>query len=519
LVHGETNVQPLSDDYVKFLAFAFKTSMTAGSVVGLITNRSYLDGLIHRGVRQSLLTACSNIYLIDLHGDSNVGETPPDGQKNDNVFDIMQGVAISVFVRKEGLGIDRVHHQDVWGTRAAKYAVLARNAAKSIEENLTVVAPYFFFSPKNLGSQAEQIEWVSIQQLFTVGGMGLKSRRDHFLIAQNREVLRKRFAELVEADQVESLRRALRVTDNPQWSLGNMRELVCREGVDEGIHQITYRPFDMRFIWYHREAIERGDARWPVMKHVLPRGLSLLTSRQSANAEFSSVFVSRGLSEMKTAESTRGSYAFPLFLVDQDAFLAESPTTNLRMALLGNSLESRTPEEALYYIYAILHSPSYRSRYSAALRIEFPRIPPNCSKELVDELCRFGRELVSLHLMESPILEHATSKYVGTKNPVPTGVMWLDETVWLNAPSQRTQSVTSGTVGFEGVAEAVWKFHIGGYKVCEKWLKERKGRPLLDEEIAHYEKIILAVEETIRLMQEIDVVIDGHGGWPEAFAA
>ena len=524
LVYGETNVQPLSDDYVKFVAFAFKVAATHTAVVGLITNRSYLEGLIHRGMRLLLARDCSRIQVVDLHGDSNVGERPPEGAANENVFDIQQGVAISLFLRSLPLHapVSLVLHGDLWGTRQEKYRALAVGKLRTQMGALPLSKPYLFFVPKDLGTQHEQVSWVSVSSLFHVNGMGVKSRRDHFLLAENKTSLRTRMSELARCRDVERLRNDLQVKDNPQWSLGAMRDLLKREGVDRRIFPIAYRPFDTRFIWYHREAIERGDARWPVMTHVLPEGCSLLTSRQSANHEFTSVFVARGLSEMKTAESTRGSYVFPARKrAGVGRLQVGDEVSNIRRAMFGPPLARRRPEELVGYIYAILHSPEYRRRYAGALRIEFPRIPTDCAWSLADELCRLGRELVALHLMESPKLHGFITTCTGTENPEVARVGWSDGTVWLDASKtnarQGHRATNPGTIGFHGVPEEVWDFHIGGYQVCYKWLKDRKGRTLSGEDIAHYQKIVVALNETVRLMAEIDEVIEAHGGWPGAF--
>lgn len=518
LVYGETNVQPLSDDYIKFLAYSFRASVPHSSVVGLITNRSYLDGLIHRGLRKSLLADCLEIYVVDLHGDSNVGESPPGGQMNENVFDITQGVAISVFVRLEQGAADCVHQEDVWGTRQEKYAALETGSTGSIGQRLAAAEPYFFFAPKELDSQIEQSSWLPVNTLFRVGGMGIKSRRDAFLIDQNRDVLRSRFEALASAPDVETLRSVLGVADNVQWSLRAMQELVRRVGVDEGIAPITYRPFDNRFIWYHREAIERGDARWPVMKHIAPDGLCLLAARQSASSDFTSAFVVRGLSEMKTAESTRGSYVYPLLLADSSTLVTEgSATVNLALSRFGAEIAHKSPEEVLHFVYAILHSPAYRSRYSGALRIEFPRIPPECSESLAEELCRLGGEIVALHLLESAELDRPIGAYVGPEDPEVGRVAWSNGTVWLDAGSRRRDVSSQGTIGFHGVPETAWKFEIGGYQVCHKWLYDRRGRGLSAGDIEHYQRVVVALTETVRLMHEIDAVILQHGGWPAAF--
>jgi hypothetical protein len=135
---------------------------------------------------------------------------------------------------------------------------------------------------------------------------------------------------------------------------------------------------------------------------------------------------------------------------------------------------------------------------------------------LLRHLARLGGELVGLHLMCSPKLDDFITTYSGPRRPEIGRVGWADDTVWLDAAG--TKKGQPGTIGFRGVPEAVWNFQIGGYQVCEKWLKDRKGRTLSNDEIVHYQKIVVALAETIRLMREIDEVIEQHGGWPGAFA-
>jgi predicted helicase len=167
-----------------------------------------------------------------------------------------------------------------------------------------------------------------------------------------------------------------------------------------------------------------------------------------------------------------------------------------------------TPEDIFHYAYAVFHSPGYRSRYAEFLKIDFPRLPLTGNLGLFRELARLGSELVALHLLESPKLDRPITDYFGGRAPAVEKVSWSKNTVWLDKAQ---------TTGFKGVREEVWNFHIGGYQVCEKWLKDRKGRTLSKDDIAHYQKIVVALSETIRLMKEIDEVIEQHGGWPGAF--
>ena len=187
----------------------------------------------------------------------------------------------------------------------------------------------------------------------------------------------------------------------------------------------------------------------------------------------------------------------------------------------GNLRKTFGPEDVFAYIYTAFHSPGYRTRYEAELKLDFPRVPLPGSVDLFKELAEAGHDLLGLHLLESPKLRKPITAYTGPSNPKVDRVGWSDCTVWLDAGKTIARdghrATKSGAMGFQGVPEEVWDFHIGGYQVCHKWLKERKGRTLSNEDIAHYQKIVVALNETIRIMAEIDEVIEAHGGWPDAF--
>jgi hypothetical protein len=238
---------------------------------------------------------------------------------------------------------------------------------------------------------------------------------------------------------------------------------------------------------------------------------------------------------LSTATKER-TYLFPLFLktANSTADLLGEDSTNENLsaswlrqlaagtgfAIGGKSGPTRvlTPQAVFHYVYAVLNSPEYRHRYAEFLKIDFPRIPLPGSAVLFKELASLGAEMVSLHLLEAPKVDDFITTYAGPRNPEVGRVGWTDNTVWLDAPATpRGQSQRAGTIGFYGVPDAVWNFHFGGYQVCEKWLKDRKGRKLLKADIEHYQKIVVALSETIRIMNEIDEVIETHGGWPGAF--
>jgi predicted helicase len=262
--------------------------------------------------------------------------------------------------------------------------------------------------------------------------------------------------------------------------------------------------------------------------------LALSTSRSVEIGSFEHVLCSRLLLGHHTVSMKEVNYMFPLYLLPDEeaqhslalrserepnfapAFL-KAVSTTLKVPQKGpHGLPTGlTPEDIFHYAYAVFHSPGYRSRYAEFLKIDFPRLPLTGNLELFRALARLGGELTALHLLESPKLDQPITEFIGTSKEV-TKVGYTNDTVWINASGTKGNT-TAGTSGFRGVPEAVWNFHIGGYQVCEKWLKDRKGRTLTDEDIAHYHKIVIALTETIRLMAEIDQVIETHGGWPGAF--
>jgi hypothetical protein len=249
------------------------------------------------------------------------------------------------------------------------------------------------------------------------------------------------------------------------------------------------------------------------------------------------VWVARTVSSHKAMSAYDTNSVFPLYLVEDEESSVRNLVSEHRVNFSKDFLNSLAislsiqqervhqlpqgliPEDIFYYTYAVFHSPNYRTRYAEFLKIDFPRIPMPGSLDQFYALDRLGGELVALHLMESPKLDDFITAYIGPKNPEVRRVGWGDDTVWLDAAgTKKGQPASPGTIGFRGVPEAVWNFRIGGYQVCEKWLKDRSGRALSNGDIAHYQKIVVALAETVRLMQEIDEVIEQHGGWPGAFA-
>jgi hypothetical protein len=284
------------------------------------------------------------------------------------------------------------------------------------------------------------------------------------------------------------------------------------------------------------------------MAQMLGGSVALLVSRQIGGDEWRHVFVANQLVDnfAVSLNSKEGCHVFPLFpgkdpgdidALQQGFGLGARGMSNLSASrgrafakALGlvwvdgpgppvNDASILGPRDLFSYVYAVLHSPTYRRRYVESLRSDFPKIPATDNVVLFRDLAQLGNELVLVHLLDSPALRTQHALFRGPANPEVGRVGWSDDTVWIDCGTRRDGRVPQpGTTGFHGVSEAVWGFRIGGYQVCEKWLKDRKGRTLTEDDIAHYQKIVVAIAETIRLMSEIDDVIEQHGGWPGAFA-
>jgi predicted helicase len=527
----ERNVM-LHDDYIKFVCFSqYQVDLTGAGIVGMITNNSFLDGATHRRMRESLLESYSSIQVVNLHGSLKKGETAPDGSKDENVFDITVGVGISVFVK--GGQHRGVMGADIWGRRSSKYDRLWKGKPQLIA--LPAPAPEFFFVPKNVSFADEYRISPSIPEMFLSGASAIKTHRDELVVDYSRERLEQRFQEIARSNDVEALKAKFGIVDTAYWTLGGAKRHIHEKTVSRKVRNYLYRPFDLRYVFYEPDIIERS--RWEVMQHMLQPNLALVCTRQTNPGNFTEILATNALIDKRALASFTGeARAYPLYTYDEissfdlvkrdvvDAApnnrrpnLSPKFLRNLaeRLGLPQKDAHGLTPEEIFHYAYAVFHSPGYRSRYAEFLKIDFPRLPLTDDPKLFRALARLGGELSALHLMESPKLDRIITRYTGPRNPEVGRVGWSDNTVWLDAvATKKGQTATPGTIGFRGLPETVWNFHIGGYQVCEKWLKDRRGRTLSDEDITHYQRIVVALNETIRLMGEIDAVIEEHGGWP-----
>ncbi len=542
---GERNPKWLQDDYVKFLRLGqYMIQQTGVGTLGFITNHGYLDNPTFRGMRRSLMQSFDELRFLDLHGNSKKKEVAPDGSKDENVFDIMQGVAICLLVdngesgRADGCKVSRA---DLHGVRLKKYAKLSEPQSNvDAWQSLAPNKPHYLLVHQFQGPRADYESGWMITDIMPLNNIGIISKRDSLAFQFERQSI------LDVVRDIFSLSVPEIVTKYPlsSWTSRDGRPEFVKEsighfGVDEErIIQVLYRPFDCRWTYYTPKS--KGFIAWPVydvMRHMLAGpNIGLITSRLTKGEHFAHVQATAKISEVicMSSKTSNNGYIFPLFKYPtlQESAMGIGKEPNLspvyvealaraigkkfmdRSALLAQELDAFSPEDVLHYVYAVLHSPTYRSRYSEFLRIDFPRIPLPVGPEVFDVLVPFGETLVNLHLLRHAKPAQWITRYAGPASPTVEKVSYVDGTVWLDKAQ---------TSGFHGVPEATWNFHIGGYQVCEKWLKDRgpkKGKPgrtLSAEDIEHYQYIVFALTETQRVMREIDEAIEDHGGWPDAF--
>jgi len=525
-VRDEKNLMPLSDDYVKFLRFAeWKIAQAGEGVIGIITNHSYLDSPTFRGMRQHLMNTFDEIYVLDLHGNSLKKERCPDGSKDENVFDIRQGVAIAFFIKcnvaarlrrsvKSAEEDDEHHvfHTERFGLREEKYAWLNGNDwAKTGWDEIHPHSEFYLFVPRDETLLAQYNRFVKITDIFPVNSTGIKTHRDHFVIDFDKETLKRRIRTFLDPSLPDDfVRETFKLKDNRDWKLPENRKKI-QEDKDwvKKIVSCLYRPFDVRCLFYHPDAIDFG--REEVMRHMEQGNLALMLPRRLETETFTHVLCTNTAITNHTLCLKEANYLFPLWLYRKEGEgstlsleeHAVGKTCNLKgnlEELITNSANSNTdPEVIFYYIYAILYSNVYREKYTEPLRTDFPRIPFTSDHEVFDELAALGKRLVDLHLLRSDELDPPIAKFEGDGD----GIVQTGKNGLRYEP--KTQCVfINKTQCFEGIPPRVWEYQIGGYQVCHKWLKDRKDRHLSLDEIKTYCQIVTSLAKTIEIQAAID---------------
>lgn len=492
---NEKNIQPLSDDYIKFIRFAENlVEKNQTGVVAMITNNSFIDGVTHRQMRKHLLKTFDDIYVLNLHGSSKKKEKAPDGGKDENIFDIQQGVSISIFIRKNinKTELGTVHYSEIYGKRDEKFKILNENSIQNIKwKKLNYSDPYYFFVPKNFDLETEYRKGFKIDELFNIKSSGIKTHRDDLLTDFDKDNLTDRVKSFYALD-IEEIKNKLKLHNTRDWKIETAKNTGC---FDEKHLQIyLYRPLDFREIYYELNMFDTGTHRYSTMKHVLSQpNLCLVLRRTVENtAQWSQITISKYITDINLLSAQ--TYIFPLFLSNQDGTTTPNLEENIILEI-ENIVGKLSSIDLLDYIYAVLHSPSYREKYKEFLKIDFPQIPYPKDAESFKKLVKLGQELRKLHLMESPLLDDFITTYSISGSNTVEKVTYIDNKVFINKDQY-----------FGNISQQVWDFYIGGYQPAQKWLKDRKGRTLNDDDLEHYQKIIVALSETIKIMGKIEEV-------------
>lgn len=467
---NERNIQPLSDDYIKFIRLGqYYIEKNGEGILAYISNNGFLDGVIHRQMRKSLLEVFDKIYVLDLHGDNRRKEHAPDGSSDENVFDILQGVSINIFVKtreKASNSLAQIYHADLFGSREGKYSFLNEHSICSTTwSSLSPIEPYWFFSPKDFSAEKKYKQGLSISDFFVMFKPGVATGKDDVLVNSN------------EGD----------LQHNVEMHYGITADTSL-------IHSFCYRPFDVRKIYYDTSLVQRH--REPLMRHLIKDNTALIVASKNRQLSFNYYMVTNHITDRHFLDFADTEYDIPLYLHLEEG----KCISNFKEEVLQNYSDiigsPINPEELFSYIYAWLYCPKYHYAFKEFLKIDFPYIPFPKDAQQYFSLSKKGAELRKLHLMENTASWNSGVGFPVAGSNTVEKVSFVDGKVFINAAQY-----------FSGVPELAWNFFIGGFQPAQKWLKDRKGRTLEYEDILHYGCIIYALQETDRLMKEIDAII------------
>lgn len=514
----EKNPKWINDDYVKFIRYAeqFIEKNNTG-ILAYINNHSFLDNPTFRGMRWHLLNTFDKIYILDLHGNAKKKETCPDGSKDENVFDIQQGVSINLFIKtnaKRKGQLAEVYHCDLYGKRENKYEFLAEHSLNGIDFNkLEHQAPYYFFVKKDFGLSKKYDKGFGITELFKLNNVGIVTARDNLTIHDTPTEVMNTVSDFAYLD-IEVAREKYKLgRDVRDWKVvWAQRDLIESQISPEKVIPVNYRPFDTKYTYYTGNS--KGFHCYPrfeTMKHFINRdNLGLLLCKQfKAFPEYHHVFICDNCfeSSIVSNKTSEISYGFPLY-VYEDLDNSRHPNFNKEviqkfadgLKLTFTEEKSEEPEtfapiDVLDYIYAVLHSPKYRETYKEFLKIDFPKVPYPTDKAKFWKLVDLGSQIRKIHLLESDKLSTLSIGYPISGDNIVTKLSYSEGKVYIN-----------DTQYFDNVPEVAWNFYIGGYQPAQKWLKDRKDKELSYDDIKHYAKIINALYLTNQLMKQIDEV-------------
>lgn len=530
---GEKNPKWLNDDYVKFIRFGqWRIEKTGYGVLAFIANHSFIDNPTFRGMRRELMKTFTDIYILDLHGNTRRKEVCPDESKDENVFDIQQGVCISFFVKNpDKKGETEIYKADLWGLREFKYQFLETNDFSTIDwKTVNSHSPWYMFYQLNNKRWKEYQSWWTIPDIFSEFSVGIMTGQDALTVQDDPLKVQRIIEDFVLLPEPNvKIKYGLR-NEKRQWTYQKakldlerfglnqkMTKAELRKKIRKKIVNILYRPFDKRHTFF--TGISRGFHERPrgkVMKHMITgKNLGLIISRNSRPAAWRDVQITEDIIELGVMATRPGNNAplFPLFLYNKtkNGYKREENFSENFKKFVIEEYEARNKiiaEDIIFYIFAILHSDQYRERYEDFLKIDYPRIPFTDKWELFVELKEMGRELVELHLMRVEGLSDHKVRLRGSEG--------LPEVKRLQYTADSRLKINKDQY-FEEILPEVYNFYIGGYQVCRKWLRDRKGKVLSKKDLQYFSMIVKVIQKTISIMGRIDQTIEKYHGWPLAF--
>ncbi len=519
-LENEKNPKWLLDDYVKFIRFTqSKIDSQENGIFAFISNNSFLDNPTFRGMRYSLMQSFDKIYILNLHGDTRKKEKAPDGSKDDNIFDIMQGVSINIFIKQNSkVKNTKIYYHDLYGKRKDKYEFLYENDLNSIKWTLVKNnEPFYLFLPQNNDLLEEYNKGISVKDMFMLSSTGICTQRDSVTIQKTKQDIVNLVNDFCKLDEVTLKEKYNIEKDGRDWQLS--KAINSLKNTKGAFKQVAYRPFDPCWTYYNGES--RAFMAYPrdeVMEHFLENeNIGLICNRTVSLQTFNHNFITQYIADLHILETGNASaYIFPLYLYpttrskkflkkENPNFNEENFTSkienfkeNFRAFIDELYKEKFSPQNILGYIYAVLFHKIYREKYLDFLKIDFPKIPFTKDKNTFKNLSKLGLKLVNLHLLKNDELDfnvgEALFKDIKNKNFKIQKIKYNKDTKEL---------FINESLYFNKVSPEIYEFKIGGYAVLDKYLKSHKEE---DIDHKHFTLIIQTLDETLKIQDEISKI-------------
>ncbi|EAI7273901.1 DNA methyltransferase [Campylobacter upsaliensis] len=511
---NETNIQPLDNDYIKFIRFSQWKLLEQGSSTGLmgfIIPNSFLDGRIHRNMRESLYKSFDAIYILNLHGSSE-----KDAKNDENVFDIKIGVCISLFIKyknepSKGATIFYASTaQKGIFKRAEKYALLddiSQRGLNSIKwEELSPNEPYFWFVPKSFESEEYEDFWALAgdkalgdkRAIFGIYSSGIKTERDNIAIQLNEKVMQKIVDDFSNLSQVQLVQK-YDLKDTRDWKIANAINVIKNKL--GSIEKIAYRPFDFQYTFYSTKSKSfLAYPRFETMQHFLSgENLGLCFSKDCQNF-FDTIFISGEITDIHYNGSQ--CYITPLYLYNIQGKIPNFTPEFLAYKAKHKILKDKNEEQILAFIYANLYNPKYRSKYLEYLKIGFPKVSFEVSVKEFERFEKLGSELIKLHLMQEIPQDEIDFIFLKeSKKPNFKIAKYQEKERFVE-----NKIILNEDLAISPIDAEIWNYTIGGYQVLKQWLKYRKDYVCTKEELEHLLKICKILKKTIEIQKALDEI-------------